>query len=241
MTQILPVLPAMIASRTRYLDDVVVQAVEEGITQVLILGVGFDTRMARLPIDRAAVTVYEVDLADMITARETVLADLPDFPLLRRETAEINLEIEDLAERIVASTSFSPKHPSIVIMEGVSVYLDAATNKRVLASLRRLLQHPHSRLALDIVAEEVASGSTSFPDLRNFVEGMRELGEPFLFGVSDPAEYFKRHHYRIDAQIPSNHYRRESPDELYAVYNFFVVSPLALPGEAVDERQSAQS
>ena len=166
------------------------------------------------------------------------MADLPDFPLYAARDSGINLEIEDLAERIVASTSFSPKHPSIVIMEGVSVYLDAATNGRVLASLRRLLQHPRSRLVLDTVSDEVASGSTSFPDLRNFVEGIRELGEPFLFGVSDPAEYFQRHYYRIDAQIPSNYYRRESPDELYAVYNFFVVSPLV--DEAIDQRPGIQ-
>jgi methyltransferase (TIGR00027 family) len=241
MTSILPALTTMIASRTRYLDDVVVRAVAEGITQVLIVGVGFDTRMARLPIDRTAVTVYEVDLADMIAARDAIIADLPNFPQLRRETAGINLEIEDVAERIVACTAFSPKDPAIVLMEGVSVYLNAETNEGVLASLRRLLQHPRSRLVVDIVAEEVASGSTCFPDIRSFVEGMRELGEPFLFGVSNPTEYFKRHRYRIDAQVPSNYYRGESPDELYAVYNFFIVSPLALPDESSDGYETTRA
>ena len=231
MTRILPVLPNMIASRTRYFDDAVSQALAEGITQVLILGVGFDTRIARLPIDRTAVSVYEVDLTDMIAAREALLAELQNFPVLRRETAGINLELENLAERIVTSTSFSPKHPCIVLMEGVSFYLDEATNGSVLASLHCLMQHPHSRLALDVVTQEVVTGNTHFLDIHNFVEGMRELGEPFLFGISDPTEYFRHHGYRIQSKIPSNYYRKETPDELYAVYNFLVVSPLAQAGE----------
>lgn len=232
MTRILPVLPNMIASRTRYFDEAITQAVQEGINQVLILGVGFDTRIARLPIDRMAVSVYEVDLTDMIAAREALLAELPGFPLLRRETAGVNLELEDIAERVINCTSFSPKHPCIVLMEGVSFYLDAAVNGRVLASLRRLMLHSNSRLALDVVAEEVVTGSTVYPDIHNFVEGMRELGEPFLFGITDTTEFFRQHGYKIEAKIPSNYYRREAPDTLYAVYNFLVVRPLEVAEKA---------
>src|SRR5262249_40206956 len=57
--------------RTRFIDEVTKDAVRQGITQVVILGAGFDTRAWRT-IDLAAVKVFEVDHPDT-TARKQLL------------------------------------------------------------------------------------------------------------------------------------------------------------------------
>ena len=51
------------SARTRFIDDVLVQALHDGVQQVVILGAGFDCRAYRLPgMDR--VRVIEVDHPD---------------------------------------------------------------------------------------------------------------------------------------------------------------------------------
>ena len=49
--------------RTRFIDDVVRAEVERGVSQLVILGAGYDSRAHRLP-ELASARVYEVDRAD---------------------------------------------------------------------------------------------------------------------------------------------------------------------------------
>src|SRR5215813_7239971 len=68
-------------ARTRRIDDVVSQALTEGIRQVVILGAGFDCRLYRLSgLD--GVSAFEVDhpatLAAKLSRLRSVLRKLPD-------------------------------------------------------------------------------------------------------------------------------------------------------------------
>jgi methyltransferase (TIGR00027 family) len=179
--------------------------------------------MFRLPADPAALTVYEIDLPDMIAARETLLAEVADLPILRREVLGLNLELEDLPQRLLEETSFCPTQPTIALFEGVSMYLNAQVNHRILAALGSVLQHPESRLGLDLVAETVVSRNTDFAEARELIDGMRDLGEPFLFGISDPATYFASQGYEVLDQAPANCYRHEQPAALFDLYRFLIV------------------
>lgn len=67
-------------ARTRFIDEALVKAIEEGIEQVVILGAGFDCRAYRLPSLKRA-RIFEVDHPDTLTAKREhlrrVLEGLP--------------------------------------------------------------------------------------------------------------------------------------------------------------------
>ncbi|HTL32126.1 MAG TPA: class I SAM-dependent methyltransferase [Kofleriaceae bacterium] len=78
----LPFFKDGIRLRTRFIDDVLGKALEDGIDQIVLLGAGFDARAFRIPaiIARRA-RVYEIDLVEQsltgktlrrVTAREPV-------------------------------------------------------------------------------------------------------------------------------------------------------------------------
>jgi methyltransferase (TIGR00027 family) len=50
-----------VIARTKYIDQVFTEAVEQGVEQVLIFGAGFDSRSIRLLRDDSTVKVFEVD------------------------------------------------------------------------------------------------------------------------------------------------------------------------------------
>jgi methyltransferase (TIGR00027 family) len=54
-----------IAPRTRFYDDLVIDAVADGMGQVVLLAAGMDTRVFRLPLPAEA-TVFELDLPELI-------------------------------------------------------------------------------------------------------------------------------------------------------------------------------
>jgi O-methyltransferase involved in polyketide biosynthesis len=79
-----------------------------------------------------------------------------------------------------------------VVLEGVSMYLDRDANARVATSLGRAMRHVDGRLWVDVVAQSVIGGTTGAPEAEAFAAGMAQLGEPFVFGPDDPAEFFTR-------------------------------------------------
>jgi methyltransferase (TIGR00027 family) len=220
-TTVLPQVATMVANRTRAIDDLLVQSVAAGTRQIVVVGAGLDFRAHRLLGAGSDVTVFELDLPIMLTDRLKVLATLGPVPALARVSVAINLEVEDLADRLLASGRFEPTQPTLFIVEGLSMYFDAGVNRRIFSALRRMLQHPESRLWTDIVAQAVIAGTTGLTEVEAFVRGMEALGEPFIFGVDDPIQYFTEVGYATASVTPSDAYRRaEHPDPVFALYRF---------------------
>jgi methyltransferase (TIGR00027 family) len=61
-----------VVARTRLIDEAITASVDDKVTQVVILGAGFDSRAYRLPALRRAL-VFEVDHPDTQRAKRKVL------------------------------------------------------------------------------------------------------------------------------------------------------------------------
>lgn len=59
--QVLPGVNGAIVARVRFIDEKVKQAVEEGLSQLVILGAGYDSRAYRIEGIKEKVYVFEVD------------------------------------------------------------------------------------------------------------------------------------------------------------------------------------
>jgi methyltransferase (TIGR00027 family) len=169
-------------SRTRYIDEQLLKAIENGITQVVILGAGYDTRASRFTQELKDATVFEVDLPSTQKVK-----------LERMEAAEIrsskqttyiahDFNIHAIDESLM-SNGFRFDKPAFFIWEGVSYYLREKAVQDV----------------FKLVSEQCAKGSCIVFDyaLRSFVDGgentygakkihkwLKKNNEHFHFGIN---------------------------------------------------------
>ena len=171
-------------ARTRLIDDAMTAALRDDVTQIVILGAGFDARAYRLAgIDRAR--VFEVDHPGTQAAKRTRLessaAKLPAHVTF----VGVDFDRDDVATAL-ARTSFDPRARTFFTWEGVTNYLTADAVDATLRWVARAAA-PGSRIIFTYVHRGVIDGSTHFAGTEALANTLRSSGEPWTFGL-DPAE-----------------------------------------------------
>src|SRR5271169_3984096 len=100
--------------RTRFWDDALLDAQDDGVSQVVILAAGMDARAYRLPW-RGGTTVYEVDQPQVIAAKDERPAG--ERPRCRRVAVDIDLA--DGWPKALQSWGFSPSAKTVWLVEGL--------------------------------------------------------------------------------------------------------------------------
>jgi methyltransferase (TIGR00027 family) len=154
----LPGLWASMLCRKRYIDDMLRDAVQDGIDAVVILGAGFDTRAYRVPgLD--GIPVWELDLPANIARKEAALrrcfGRVPDGVTL----VPVDFETQDLQQELTRH-GYRLGSRTFVAWEAVTQYLTEA-------GVRRTLEHlahtgPGSRLAFTYLRKDFLDGVTTF-------------------------------------------------------------------------------
>ena len=101
------------------------------------------------------------------------------------------------------------------------MYFTAEDNRRVLQSISQVLEHPDSELWCDMVTSSVVNGTTSVPAITDFVSGMRQLGESFVFGCDEPARFMKQCGFSVSRVVSAQDYLASS-DQSLSTYQFVV-------------------
>ena len=169
--------PSAVA-RTRLIDDTLAEALADGITQVVLLGAGFDSRAWRLPAIRRA-HVIEVDRPDTQHAKVAALRRTGQ-PLERVRFTPVDFERDDLAAAIRAA-DLATDRPAVFVWEGVTNYLSAAAVDQTLSVLRALAA-PGTLLLFTYVHQGVIDGSAHFPEAARWVRSVARAGEAWTFG-----------------------------------------------------------
>jgi len=118
----------VVGLRSRMIDDVVMAAIPEyGISTVLSVGAGLDTRPWRLALP-ADLRWLEVDLQPVLDYKAAVLAS--EKPLCRIE--RLAVDVGDPAGRRALFREI-PVAPALMITEGLLMYLPAATVEAIAA------------------------------------------------------------------------------------------------------------
>jgi methyltransferase (TIGR00027 family) len=138
--------------RTRFIDDVLREALSQGISQAVLLGVGFDARALRMPeLAARGARIFEVDLAEQIEARRSLLdaAGVVAPPFVAQVACDFDapdFEVT-LTEGLVAQ-GFRPGVGTIFVWEGVTAYITRASIDRSLAWMARAAG-PGGRVVFD--------------------------------------------------------------------------------------------
>jgi methyltransferase (TIGR00027 family) len=155
-------------ARTRFFDRAVTRAIGRGVGQIVVGGAGYDGRAFRY--GRSGVRWFETD--HPATQRDK-LERLARLGITSRQVrfVEADFTRDPIAERLTAAGLDSAK-PSLFLLEGVAVYLDAAVLERVLRQFRQVA-YPGSRLAISVSLSSVDGEARS-----RFQASVAALGEP---------------------------------------------------------------
>lgn len=171
-----------IGPRTRFYDDLVIEAVASGVGQVVLVAAGMDTRAFRLALP-ADLIVFELDLPELLEQKHTILEREHAEPRGHRITVPADLAEADWPRALTAA-GFDSSAPGVFIAEGLSWYLTEDENARLLDRLASVAA-PGSRLGIDIVSRDFLEN----PDDASFFKFTAARGILWQFGTNDPAGF----------------------------------------------------
>ncbi|MGD2067629.1 MAG: SAM-dependent methyltransferase [Gemmatimonadota bacterium] len=203
-------LPGVIGSllcRTRYMDDVLRESLEDGVRQVAILGAGFDTRAYRVP-GLEGVEVFEVDHPAVQDSKRKAL-ERASIALPSNVTlVGVDFDHDDLGD-VLAEAGFRPGVRTLFIWEGVTQYISRDAIADTLAWVATVAA-PGSRLVFSYVREDVISGVRASAAERKVMARAEGGGAPWRTGF-DPAGMsvlLERHGLEMVEELGGEDYRK---------------------------------
>jgi methyltransferase (TIGR00027 family) len=196
--------PSVIA-RTRFIDDALLQALRDGIDQVVILGAGFDSRAYRLPgIERAR--VFELDHPRTLAAKRQYLQQMLGMLPQQVVFGAIDFNQQRLAE-VMQSSRFDMTRRAFFLWEGVTNYLTAQAVDTTLRCIGAAA--PGSQLLFTYIHQGVLDGSRHFVGARQVARLLRRVDEPWTFGLAPAAlpAYLEARGLRLIDDVGSLEYR----------------------------------
>lgn len=174
-----------IAIRVRFLDDLALNLVSEGIRQIVIPAAGMDARAFRLAWP-AGTTVYEIDHPDLLELKEQILERECADTTCRRVTVPSDLR-EDWKSRLIDS-GFRKDEKSLWLVEGLLYYLAEETVHDFLSKVSSLAASG------SVLGADLASASTlTSPWMQPSLKQMEKSGFPWKFGSDDPEGLFAQY------------------------------------------------
>lgn len=178
-------------ARTIFFDRVVVDAIEEGVPQIVLIGAGYDGRPLRFR--REGVRWWEVDHPGT-QADKRARMDRLGLPMSSTTFVSFDLESSGLATALVDS-GFDPDRPALHCCEGVAAYLTPEALERLLTELRAVATQ-ETRIALSL---SVTPASEEAAERRQKLHRrLAALGEPIVnsLGGEDAIDLFTRTRWR---------------------------------------------
>jgi methyltransferase (TIGR00027 family) len=157
------------AVRTRYFDQMFLDAAAAGTRQAVILAAGLDARGYRLPWPDGT-TVYEVDQPEVIEFKTRTLAAIGAEPTATHRSVAIDLRL-DWPKALVGS-GFDPTQPTAWSAEGLLIYLPPEAQDKLFDNITAL-SAPGSRLATEHVPD---IGAFSDERAQRMSERMKKFG-----------------------------------------------------------------
>lgn len=176
----------MILIRTRFIDAALQEAVARGATQVVILGAGFDSRAYRFREVLQACRVVEADARPTQEHKRMRVEAVAGPPPPNLKYVALNLATDDLPSRL-EQAGLSRTANTFFVLEGVTMYLPEAVVRKLLNQMA-LFGASGSATVLDYVTADTLLAMKTARHAR--VDLMADWGEPWLFGVPEPAQEF---------------------------------------------------
>lgn len=164
---------AILTYRTKAFDAALLDAVQGGATQVVVLGAGFDSRAYRFRDQLRNVRFIEVDSGPTQAYKKQRLGEMLEVIPPNVSFVAMDFTKDSLLDKL-RTAGYSEQQKTFFLWEGVSYYLPEPAVKDTLHFVR---DHsaPGSRIAFDYFGASNAS-------INNPTHQYARWGEPLLFG-----------------------------------------------------------
>jgi methyltransferase (TIGR00027 family) len=165
-------------ARTKWIDDEAEQAMAV-VSQLVLLGAGFDTRAYRMPAAQQ-VNTFELDHPETSRAKQEILQR--EFGSLPRRIrfVEIDFNRQSMNEALHCA-GFDSSLAVCFIWEGVTNYLTADAIDESIRQIARAASG--SILLFTYIHRDVVDHPDRFFGARNMVARLQSYGEPWTFGL----------------------------------------------------------
>ncbi|MFE7296485.1 class I SAM-dependent methyltransferase [Streptomyces sp. NPDC057579] len=169
---------AAIVARARFIEDLIAEQADRGVTQYVILGAGLDTFAQRKPELASRLRIFEVDQPGTQAWKRHRLVELgygiPDWLHL----VPVDFEASEDWLKKLATAGFDPGRPAVIVSTGVTMYL---TKDATAAALRQIAGlAPSSTLAMTFLLPTELVDDADRSGLRASEEGARASETPFI-------------------------------------------------------------
>jgi len=192
-------------ARTRLIDDIIAEALAQGLDQMVILGAGFDTRAYRLP-GLSDVAVFEVDHPDTLAKKQAVLRHASLVAPSCVRSVGIDFTSADL-DRVMDAAGYSTQARTFILWEGVTNYLTEAAVDSTLRWCARAASG--SELLFTYINRAVLDDPESFAGTETLFATLKEAGEQWTFGLApaELADFLRQRGLALQQDIGSSEYR----------------------------------
>ncbi len=129
---------ASIVTRARFIEDLVLEKIKQGVYQYIILGAGLDTFAQRNSEILSKIQVYEIDQPGPQAWKQMRLKELGYTNNPNLHFVPVDFESGESWWKKLINSGFDPKKPAVFVSTGVSMYLSKETNLATFTQLSKL-------------------------------------------------------------------------------------------------------
>lgn len=214
-----------ILARTRFIDNCLEEAIQDGIQQLVILGAGYDTRAFRFKALGERVSIFELDHPTTQKRKLERIQRHMDGNLSTIRYIPIDFAKEDLSKKLFAG-GFNDHLKTLFIWEGVTYYISASAVDRTLEFINRHAPL-RSSVVFDYFPPTVADGTTHLKEAKALSEGLKSIGEEILFGIEPDhiIAFMKERGFTVAQNLTSTDYKKayfKGPNQNRLVSDMFI-------------------
>jgi methyltransferase (TIGR00027 family) len=169
---------ASIVGRARFIEDLVEEQIQKGVSQYVILGAGLDTFAQRRTDVASKLHVFEIDKPETQAWKRRRLMELGFGVANNLHLVPVDFEAGDSWREKLASNGFSASQPAVVASTGVSMYLTKEANMDALRQIAALA--PGSTFAMTFMLPLDLIDSSERAGHEMVYERARAAGTPFV-------------------------------------------------------------
>lgn len=194
-----------IISRTKYMDDALTFAIENGFEAIVNLGAGYDTKCLRF--DMKGIAYYHVDQGPVIDSFKKTVSKLDSG--IPRNVIFVPIDFnEQILENELIKAGYNQSMKTLFIWEGVTQYI---TKNAVDSTLEFIgMTRKGSRVVFTYVVKGLLDNPKTFPKYKGLLKQIKLTGAQWLTGFEsdDISNYLKEKGLTLIEDVGEKEYQK---------------------------------
>ncbi|MBN1410362.1 MAG: SAM-dependent methyltransferase [Spirochaetales bacterium] len=192
-----------VIARTKFIDNLCKESINEGVEQIVIFGAGFDSRAIRFGKMNENLKIYELDTDYTLQAK---IGQFKKRKILLPENTvyiPVDFNIDSPPEKLLEN-GFKPDKRSLLILEGIIMYLTEKAVDELFGVIDRLTS-TGSRIVFDYIHAAVLKRENLYYGESSIYKTVSNAGEGWRFGFekSNVSSFLEKYNLKLIRNLDS--------------------------------------